>query len=99
MESYFVEPFRDFTEDDFGFRDSVPKIGILTTEEGDPEGYSREILDQDKSLDESDVLLNADWIHRQFTKGKIMPTLTGSRKEPFSWGTSALDRKLMRRKR
>ena len=91
LSSYLVEPFLDAIEDDFGFPESVPESGIITTEEADPDGPLQELLETDKALGESNTLLNAEWVRKQVTGGDLM---TVPSEQSLPWADSRLSQEV-----
>jgi hypothetical protein len=71
--SYFVQPFRDYTKDDFGSSESIPELGeeILDEENLDslPDPNTRP---KDRSFGELDVL-SSGWIRKKLTNGGVSP--------------------------
>ncbi len=88
LSSNHVETFEGSMEEDFGFPDSVPEIGIVTFGIEVPKSlpYEKpESSTEDRSLGESNTHLSSKWIQRQLVNGTVPPMPSGTSGLTFAW--------------
>lgn len=86
IQSYRVERFRETTEGDFGFPESIPEMGLITIDEENPDPYSHpDDRVGDQPLGESNVELSSEWIRKQMADGTIPLMPSGSSGTSVSW--------------